>query len=63
MLVITGHCDLNKMTFSQVENPANVSEYQQVVFQCCIVQSQINERLRLSLLMIHQNGEMCQLAM
>lgn len=60
MLVARDHCEGKHLTF---ENQTDVSGYQHVVFQCCIVQLQINESVCLSLLMIHQNGEMCQLAM
>lgn len=55
--------DTQKLTFSQVENQIDASGCQHVEFQSSIVHLQINERLHLLLLMIHQNGEMCQLAM
>lgn len=49
--------------FSHAENQTDLYEYYNFVFDSLIVQIQIDERIHLSWSMIHQNGEMCQLAM
>lgn len=47
------------MTFSQVENKIDVSEYRRAAFQRRVVRLQINERLHLSPLMIQEKTVKC----